>query len=184
MKRMTTVIVLVMAMFGSVIAQTTQTPDFKNSPMLIKADGSLVKLEKQNSEIKTKSKNMGYGGTSTFINIDGKNSTVRVSANATFMLKVDADVDPETVFYITPAKEVNKTREVEMTRVSAYAAYGAKTKSVKKDDISVSFTKVADGVYKITPDAPLTPGMEYAFVNATQGSSGGQSTVFCFGVDQ
>lgn len=183
MKKLTTLLMLVFALGTVAFAQTPQVPEFKNSPMVIKGDGTLAKLEKQNSEIKTKAKGMGYGGVSTFINIDGKTSPVRVKPNAAFMVKVEADVDPETVFYISPAKEVGKSREIEMTRVSAFAAYGAKTKSVKKDDIVCTFTKVSDGVYKITPDSPLTPGVEYAFVNATQGANGSQSTVFCFGVD-
>lgn len=41
--------------------------------------------------MKTKAKGMGYGSVSTFINIDGKTSPVRVKANTNFIVKVDAD---------------------------------------------------------------------------------------------
>lgn len=182
MKQRTLLVALVFLIASAFVQTAPQIPDFKNSPMAINEDGTLKKLEKQNAELKTKAKGMGYGGVSTFINIDGKNSPVRVKATTDFILKVDADVDPETVFYVSPAKEVGKTREIEMTRVSAFAAYGAKTKSVKKDDIPLEFVKIQDGVYRIKCTG-LTPGTEYAFVNATQGASGSSSTVFCFGVD-
>ncbi len=166
---------------SSVNAQSV--PDFKNSPMAVGADGNLLKLEKKSVEIKAKVKAMGYGGMSTFLNIDGKNSPVRLKPNAQFMLKVDVDTDPETVFYLTPTKEVRNTREVEMNRTSAFAAYGAKGKSVKKDDITLEFSKVSEGVYKLVPSAPLVSGTEYAFVSAAQGASGQQSVVFLFGID-
>jgi hypothetical protein len=67
--------------------------------------------------------------------------------------------------------------------MSAWAGYGAKGKSVKKDQVQLSFEKVQDGVYKIHAEG-LVKGEEYAFVSAGQGASGGQSTLFLFGVDQ
>jgi hypothetical protein len=164
-------------------AQQQAVPDFKNSPMVIGPDGTLVKLEKKSVEIKAKAKAMGYGGVSMFLNIDGQKSPVRVGSGSTFIIKVEADVDPETVFYLTPTKIVGKTREVEISRTSAFAAYGAKGKSVKKDDITLEFEKVTDGVYKMKPTQPLVAGTEYAFVSTAQGASGQQSVVFLFGTE-
>ena len=40
----------------SVFAQDAQIPDFKNSPMLLKKDGSISKLEKTTTEVKSKTK--------------------------------------------------------------------------------------------------------------------------------
>ena len=46
---------------GAAVAQDAQIPDFKNSPMLIKADGSLGKLEQPAQETKSKQKGFSYG---------------------------------------------------------------------------------------------------------------------------
>jgi len=179
MKKIFLTLLTVVFALGTTFAQT-QIPDFKNSPMLLKSDGSLEKLEKQSSELKTKA--VPYVGVTRFISILGSKSPVRVKANAQFIIKVDADTDPETVFYVQASKGAGKNREIDMEKMSAWAGYGAKGKSVKKDQVALSFEKVSDGVYKITPTG-LKPGTEYGFVNATQGASGGQSTVFLFGVD-
>ena len=53
MKKTFLSLVAAVAVVGFVSAQTVQIPEFKNSPVLLKADGSLEKLEKQN--IKTMS---------------------------------------------------------------------------------------------------------------------------------
>jgi hypothetical protein len=165
---------------GVLFAQAPQVPDFKNSPMVVKKDGSLEKLEKQNSEIKTKA--VPYVGVTRFISITGSKSPVRVHQDAVFIFKIDAETDPETVFYIQKSKGDHKNREIDMEKMSAWAGYGAKGKSVKKDQVKLNFEKVSDGVYKIRPEG-LAAGNEYAFVSSTQGASGGQSTVFLFGVD-
>jgi hypothetical protein len=64
MKNKLLLLLLVFSQIGILMAQDPQVPDFKNSPMILKKDGSLGKLEKQTSEIKHKAKAMGYGGTS------------------------------------------------------------------------------------------------------------------------
>jgi hypothetical protein len=159
-------------------AQLTPVPDFKNQPMAL-VNGKLEKLEKQTVENKTKAKGMGYGGVSSFILLLGESSPVVLSSNPTFLIKVEADVDPESVIYLRKVSKANKKgREVEMMRLSAFAGYGAKGKSVKKNDSGLDFTKVSDGVFSFTPIKPLEPG-EYAFLNpaATQ-----QALVFAFSV--
>lgn len=165
-------------------AQLTPIPDFKNQPMLLK-DGKLEKLEKQTVEQKVKAKAMGYGGTSSFIMLTGCCSPVVLDSKPTFVIKVEDDVDPESVIYLRKVAKANKKgRELEMARVSAFAAYGAKGKSVKKNDSGLEFTKISDNVYSCVPIEPLTPG-EYAFLNVSQGGAiggGSNSLVFAFGV--
>ena len=148
--------------------------------MVLKADGSLEKLEKQNSEIKVKK--VPYVGTTRFISITGAKSPVRVGTDAVFIVKVDAETDPETVFYVQECKGGGKNREIDMEKISAYASYGAKGKSVKKDQKPLNFEKISAGVYKIIPTG-LKAGTEYGFVQSSQGASGAQSTVFLFGVN-
>lgn len=163
-------------------AQNTLVPDFKNQPMLLQGD-KLVKLEKQTSEQKAKMKGMGYGGTSMFIYLIGQNSPVVASSTPTFYIKVEDEVDPESVYYLTKVTKANsKGREIEIMRTSAFAGYGAKGKSTKKDDVACTYEKVEGNVFKFSPNAPLEAG-EYAFIAVSQGTSGSaQSLVFAFGV--
>ena len=178
---MKNVIVAALAMFFA-YAATAQVPvpDFKNQPALFK-DGKLVKLEKQNSEIKAKVNGMGYGGTSQMLTIDGASSSVTAPSKPEFILKVDADADPETIFYLSKCLEHKKVREVEVGKTSAFAAYGATGKSVKRFHIKLTFEKISDGVYKVKVDEKLEAG-EYAFVPNAGGAAGSMSAVYCFAV--
>lgn len=156
----------------------TPVPDFKNAPMLLKG-GKLEKLEKVAAEIKQKVNGMGYGGVSQMVTIDGASSPVTADAKPEFVIKVDADADPETVMYLAKCLEHKKVREVEVAKQSAFAAYGATGKSVKRNHVKLNFEKVSDGVYKITLDEKLEEG-EYAFVSASGGAQGSMNTVYCF----
>lgn len=184
MKKLLSTLFLAISFATLSFGQLTPVPDFKNQPMLLK-DGKLEKLEKQTVEQKMKAKAMGYGGTSSFILLTGCCSPVVTSSTPTFVIKVEADVDPESVIFLRKIEKANKKgREIEMSRISAFAAYGAKGKSVKKNDSGLEFTKISDGVYSFVPVAPLTPG-EYAFLNVSQGGAmggGSNSLIYAFGV--
>ncbi len=178
MKKTTLFLAAIFAASSFLFAQEVQTPEFKNTPMLVKKDGSLEKLEKQNSEVK--SKGGGYNpynfsgkvATNDYIVFQGEASPVRVSTDATFVIKLaDADTDPETTFYCTKPIIKKKTREVYTKKDAG--------RSVKEQMVKLDFEKVSPGVYKIKPKG-LTAGTEYALVPiATTG--GAQSIVYLFG---
>lgn len=155
---------------GFLFAQDAQIPDFKNTPMLVKADGSLGRLEKPTIEVKSKSKGFSYGASVvTFLNILGGNSPVKIDpAEASFIIKLnDAETDPEGYLYITKVIVSRDTRELELAQSASVGASmfgGGKGKSVQRDDIKAEFTKVAPGVYKFIPSTPLTPGTEWGIV--------------------
>lgn len=179
-------ILTTLTIVGFLLVFAQQIPDFKNQPMLLNEDGSLSKLEKQVSEMKVKAKAMGYGGASSYINLIPANSPVSLSDNTPeFVIKVDDDIDPETVFYLTKCAVNSKNRQIEMMRTSAFAAYGAGGKSTKKEIVALEYSKIGENVYKMTVTEALEPG-EYAFVNASQGSgsagAAGSTVVFSFGV--
>ena len=178
MKNVLLAVVALFVAFGA--SAQVPVPDFKNAPALL-AGGKLVKLEKQNSEVKGKVNGMGYGGTSQMVTIDGGHSPVEATGKPEFVLKVDADADPETIFYLAKCLEHKKVREVEVGKTSAFAAYGATGKSVKRFHIKLSYEKVSDGVYKVKVDETLEAG-EYAFVPNAGGAAGSMSAVFCFAV--
>ncbi len=179
---MKNVFVAAIAMFFAYAASAqVPVPDFKNQPTLL-VDGKLVKLEKQSSEVKHKVQGMGYGGTTSNLHLDGGQSDVRTTTKPEFVIKVDNDVDPETLYYLTKTIKSKKARDVEMAKQSAFAAYGAVGKSVKRFHVKLDFEKVADGVFKIKVGEPLEDGEEYAFVAVSQGVNTGNSTVYAFGV--
>lgn len=155
---------------GFLFAQDAQIPDFKNTPMLVKADGSLGRLEKPTIEVKSKSKGFSYGASVvTFLNILGGHSPVKIDPKeASFIIKLaDAETDPEGYLYITKVIVSKDTRELELAQSASVGASmfgGGKGKSVQRDDIKAEFTKVAPGVYKFIPSTPLTPGTEWGIV--------------------
>jgi len=137
------------------------------------------KLEKANSEVKSKTKGFSYGASVVqFINILGGHSPVKVDpADASFIVKLqDAETDPEASLYMTKVVVAKDTRELELAQsaTAMAAAFGGKGKSVKRDDVKLEFTKVAPGVYKFVPETPLTPGTEWGIVFY------GNHVTFCF----
>jgi hypothetical protein len=179
MKKTMLLLIAVIISAGFVFAQEPQIPDFKNTPMLLKKDGSISKLEKATTEVKTKTKGFSYGASVvSFINILGGHSPVKVDpADAMFIMKlVDAETDPEAALYLTKVQVAKDTRELELSQSAAAmaSAFGGKGKSVKRDDIKCEYTKVAPGVYKFVPSTPLTPGTEWGIVFY------GSNVTFCF----
>ncbi len=179
-KTMLLLLVVAIATTGFVALQDPQIPDFKNTPMLVKADGSLSKLEKPTQEVKSKTKGFSYGASAvTFLNILGGHSPIKIAPkDAVFIVKLaDAETDPEGTVYFTKVIVAKDTRELELAQSAAAGAMmfgGGKGKSVQRDDIKPEFTKVAPAVYKFVPSVPLNEGTEYAIVMPG-------NVAFCFG---
>ena len=160
------------AVTGFASAQTVQIPEFKNSPVLLKADGSLEKLEKQTSALKDKGGSNAFAnaysfgktaGSVQYINCLGASSPVSVPTTATFVVKLsDAETDPDGTFVLTEAVVVKNMREVYVRK-----DYG---RNVQEKQITLKYEKVEPGVYKILPDH-LNPGTEYCFVPNTPDAS-------------
>ena len=180
MKKTVLLLVAVAVSAGFVFAQDVQIPDFKMTPMVIKADGSLSKLEKPTQEVKSKTKGFSYGASAvTFLNILGGHSPIKLDPkDASFVVKLyDAETDPEGTIYFTKVIVSKDTRELELAQSASAGASmfgGGKGKSVQRDDIKPEFTKVAPGVYKFVPSTPLNPGTEYGIVLPG-------NVAFCFG---
>lgn len=170
-----------MVMPFAVLNAQDLVPEFKNQPVALEGD-KLVKLEKASAEVKQKVNGMGFGGASQNIQINLPASPVRLSTKPEFLLKVDADTDPETVFYLAICLKAKKVRSIEVVKTSAFAAYGATGKSAKRFHEEVTYEKVGEGIYKVTVNEALKSGEEYAFVLKNSGASGQMSNVFCFGV--
>jgi hypothetical protein len=148
--------------------QEPQTPEFKNTPMYLKADGSLDKLEKQTAALKDKGGSNAFAnaysfgktaGSIQYINCTGASSTVVLPTTATFVVKLtDVETDPDGTFVLTEAVVVKNMREVYIRK-----DYG---RNVQEKQITLKYQKLTPGVYKIIPDH-LNPGTEYCFVANT-----------------
>ncbi len=168
MKKTFFILITFVAMVGFAPLQEAQTPEFKNSPMYLKADGSLDKLEKQTAAIKDKGGSNAFAnaysfgktaGSIQYINCIGAESSVVLPISATFVVKLkDEDTDPEGTFVLTEAVVVKNMREVYIRK-----DYG---RNVQEKQITLKYVKVSPGVYKIIPDH-LDPGTEYCFVPNT-----------------
>lgn len=175
MKKLTFSIALAAISF----AGFAQVPEFKNTPMILKADGTLDKLEKQSASIRDKGGSNPYANAYTFgaaaksvqyISITGPASPVKVDPNVNFVFKAnDAEVDPEGVFIVYEAVVAKKMREVYVKK-----DFG---RNVKDKEVSLAFEKIQPGVYKIIP-SNLKPGTEYGIVPNTDNAS---KIVYLFG---
>ncbi|MCB0657841.1 MAG: hypothetical protein KDC57_16965 [Saprospiraceae bacterium] len=163
-------------------SQKPVKPEFKNEPMFFE-DGKLIKLETQTAEIKVRAKALGYGGSQMEISVPGGSSPILVSDNPTFYIWVDEGVDPETILILTKTIFSKNKRNVPMMRVSAFAGYGARGKSMAgKYHVPYEIEKMQNGVYKITPSSELEKDMEYAFYNPEKTNSQ-QIKIFLFGTE-
>ncbi|MCX6198286.1 MAG: hypothetical protein NTY88_03560 [Bacteroidetes bacterium] len=112
-----TISILVMA--SSLVS--AQVPEFKNTIMVVKSDGTLDKTEKQTATLKNKGGNRGGGwgysfgasGDMEYITLQGLKSPVRLASGTTFIVKLtDAETDPESAFYLTEVVVAKNTREI------------------------------------------------------------------------
>jgi hypothetical protein len=113
MKKTITLMLAVILSSAFVFAQDVPVPEFKNTPMILKSDGGLGKLEKQTGTTKQggggPSFGYGYGyrgnvGGNTFITLTEPNSPVKVSTSVVFIVKLtDEETDPEGVFTLIEA---------------------------------------------------------------------------------
>ncbi len=148
-------------------------PEFKNKVMYQKKDSTLSDLD--NTDMQAQYKPSMTGSASTFIMAAGTTSAVkRVGSPANkFIVKIDADVDPENVVELLKFTVDKKNRKI---IIASYVMGTAKDVTLPKQKLT--FTKVGDGVWIVSPAAQLEAG-EYAFfVNRPNvdilGSTGGK----------
>ena len=157
-------------------AQDLKVPEFRDEPVPIMSDGSLGKLEKSAGDSRSSSaeayRPTGFGGSVNmqYAIYPDAHSNIKLSTDTRFVIKLsDAEVDPESLIYLTKATTRKNTRIVYTTKT-----YGAGTADLF---ITCDFEKLAPGVYRITPKN-LKPATDYGFV--FRKSPSGQAVVFLF----
>lgn len=125
---------------------------------------SVNPLDKASATLKTKSKMLGYGGTSVLYTIDGEVAKCRMAiAQPAFVLDAGGGSVPEYTLY---KLEVTKgTRQAATTKIGGVGSVFS-SKGVVSGGTTITFdvTRVKDGIYQIMPSKPLDKG-EYFFAS-------------------
>lgn len=199
-------------LFKTSMAQEKPTsypnPEYLNEVYLLKKDSmKLVRLEKFNTELETKTKLGGFAGAEYGYYIDGERSKLRLNHgdNLVFVfysgeedmnnkkavdsvleannmssedLRLDQHSNP--LQNATLYKTTVSKGQRKILLQSATVNYGGKKKDTNKH--SFSLKKIKAGYYELAVDNSLPKG-EYAFALMGAGSNYMQTTLFCFGID-
>jgi hypothetical protein len=129
-------------------------PEFKNKVYAVTAENTLSDLDNTDFIYE-----MRTGMTAKlFFRAAGLKSAVIKPGNTRFAVRIEPGVDPETVVELFKLATDKNSRFIQVGSISMGSSKPAELPKQK-----LSFSKMADGVYMITPREPLSPG-EYAFI--------------------
>lgn len=168
--------------FGNLLATTSQQvaePQYINSFSAVDASGKLIDLELQNAtKFHAKSKPMpGYSAMKATAEFKPAHSSIRLPANAQFVVFGRTAIDPATLYELRMLKFTKDHREILTATAHGTPFSGSATSNVDDGAVPVRFEDYGSSSYKIAPQQPLAPG-EYAL-----SFRGSVSELYCFGVD-
>lgn len=168
--------------FSQTSTKVYPEPEFLNEVYALNnQSNTLVRLDPQPTQLDTKTKLAGFGGSEIAYNIPGEASKVRFSAASLPSFVYQNAMGDQ---YMDPARSIslyalNSSKgERKLLLQASGGAFGSGKKASKK--YVISFKKIKDGYYEILVDKQLPKG-EYAFMNAAMGTM--NITLFVFGVD-
>ena len=154
-------------------------PEFKNKVMFVNKTNTLAELE---SIALTLSSKAGFGKGSNYLRVDGVTSSVSHSGTPKnrFIVKIDPGTDPSTTIYLYKFEVDKKYRKI----LTGTVGIGG-VKDGKIVTMPLTFTKVSDGVYIVSPKDQLPDG-EYVFTvnNPITNTSNQETKGFGFSVAQ
>ena len=187
-------------------------PEFKNEVYFLdKGNNKLIRLEKGSSKMETKTKMGGMGGSESGYDLDGSKSGVRLNEtnNISFVFSTGASpstanqrsdsimrangVDPSmmsemrsmtdptnmiTLYKVNVQKGIRKV----LLQKSGGALPFSNHKTTSSDKYSISMKRIREGYWELVVDKHLPKG-EYAFTLMGLGGTGGDATLFSFGID-
>ncbi len=156
-----TLIIMVLALFSSVASAQDVCPEFANMVHVISADGASSKeLAMEKAVAKQKKKGI-YRGHDNSVRLEGPNAKVSVAASQAFAFKpFSAAVHPNQQMKLYPFNTKKKFRELSIGGTNMWG--GSKNRKSEDSSIELSFEKIGEGCYKVTPGVTLPKG-EYAF---------------------
>jgi len=173
----------------SVVSAVAPVSDDIPAPALIgqlyqydKEKNSVTPLEKTSATLKTKSKMLGYGGTSVLYTIDGAKAACRIPAGHAINFLVDAGGGAASDYTLYKLAVNKGTRQATTQKVGGVGAvFSGGSVMNGGETIPFNVARVKDGIYQITPSKPLDSG-EYFFA-AKVTTTGGSMDVYAFGID-
>jgi len=156
-----TLIVLAFASFASTASAKDVCPEFVNMVNVISEDGATSKeLGMEKAVAKQKKKGV-YRGYDNSVRLEEPNAKVSAKASQSFAFKpFNAEIHPAQQIKLYPFITKKEFRELAVGGTNMWG--GSKNKKSADNSIDLSFTKISDGCYKVTPDVSLPKG-EYAF---------------------
>ena len=153
--------IMLIALFSSTAAAQDVCPEFANMVSVISDDGTAGKeLGMEKAVAKQKKKGL-YRGWDASIRLEGPSAKVSVKSSQSFSFRpMNEKVHPNQQIKLYPFSTKKKYRDLEVGGTRAWG--GSKDKKAKDDSIELTFKKIKDGCYKLTPGVKLPKG-EYAF---------------------
>ena len=154
-----------------------QEPEYIGIVFYLDPAGALSPLERQQPNIQTKVKALGYGGAQSSTVFKGSKSPVRFKAgqDIRFVVRLNAPgIEPDSLVKLDVLKVSKDQRGVVMAKAGAMG-FGAKSTNGEAQR-PLNFSKYGEQSLQASPAGPLDPG-EYVIT-----TMGGQSG-FLFGID-
>jgi hypothetical protein len=166
----------------SVMAQSAKEavaePQYINSFAGVDANGKLIELERNTVAFHAKTKVLpGYASVKMVAEFKPGKASVRMPANAQFIVRGRSPVDPMSLYQLRVLKSSKDRREILITQGHGTVFGGGATSSMDEGAIPIRFEEYGANSYRITLEHPLPPG-EYALA-----LRGMVSQLYCFGVD-
>ena len=185
----TLVFSLVTALFFAVNAQDI-CPEFANMVNALNADGQSAKELGMEKSIAKQQKKGLYRGWDNSIRLEGASAKVSVTSSPIFTFRpMNASVHPSQQIKLYPFNTEKQFRDLDVGGTNMWG--GSKNKKAEDDSIDLTFERLSDGCWKVTPSVNLPKG-EYAFslgmnsdvkgASAGMGSSVAGQTWFGFSV--
>ena len=154
-------------------------PQYINSFYAVDAGGKLIELERQRVTFHAKSKVFpGYASITMTTEFKPGRAPVRLPADAKFIVRGRAPIDPMSRFELKFLKGSKDHREFVMSRTHGTLLGASSTSGLDEGAVPIQFEEYGTGSYRITPDKALVPG-EYALT-----TRGLVTELYCFGVDR
>ena len=156
-----TLLILLFALFSSTASAQGVCPEFANMVNAISEDGAASKeLGMEKAVAKQKKKGI-YRGHDNSVRLEGPTAKVSVKASQAFAFKpFSAAVHPAQQMKLYPFNTKKKFRELSIGGTNMWG--GSKNRKSEDSSIELSFEKIGEGCYKVTPAGALPKG-EYAF---------------------
>ena len=154
-------IITLIALFSSTASAEDVCPEFANMVSVISEDGATsTELGIEKAVAKQKKKGI-YRGHDTSVRLEAPEAKVAVKPSQSFAFKpFNANIHPAQQIKLYPFETKKKYRELSVGGTNMWG--GSKNKKSKDDSIGLSFKKISDGCYKVTPEGALPKG-QYAF---------------------